>query len=77
MRIHLNYFKMPYQFLKPGKLAFMCCAVILATTSFAQDGTIYPLETPAEPNAVKLRTGGVSIGWMLISFSTRVIKAIQ
>lgn len=27
--------------------------------SFAQDGTIYPLETPKEPNAILLGTGGV------------------
>lgn len=26
---------------------------------FAQDGTIYPLEAPAEPNAIPLNTGGV------------------
>ena len=31
----------------------------LATTALAQDGTIYPLETPAEPNAILLGTGGV------------------
>ncbi len=36
-------------------------AVMLLTTSrvFAQDGTIYPLDAPAEPNAIKLGTGGV------------------
>jgi acetyl esterase/lipase len=27
--------------------------------AMAQDGTIYPLETPAEPNAITLGTGGV------------------
>ena len=36
-------------------------AVILAcaTSALAQDGTIYPLEAPAEPNALALGTGGV------------------
>lgn len=31
----------------------------LATSAFAQDGTIYPLEAPPEPNAIPLNTGGV------------------
>lgn len=31
----------------------------LSIKSFAQDGTIYPLETPKEPNAIPLGTGGV------------------
>lgn len=31
----------------------------LAASAFAQDGTIYPLDTPAEPNAIPLNTGGV------------------
>ncbi len=30
-----------------------------AATSIAQDGTIYPLEAPEEPNAIPLGTGGV------------------
>ena len=30
-----------------------------AASALAQDGTIYPLETPAEPNAILLGTGGV------------------
>jgi len=33
--------------------------VFCAVTVMAQDGTIYPLETPAEPNAILLGTGGV------------------
>jgi acetyl esterase/lipase len=36
-------------------LALLACSV----TAAAQDGTIYPLETPAEPNAIPLGTGGV------------------
>lgn len=31
----------------------------LALTSIAQDGTIYPLEAPKEPNAIPLNTGSV------------------
>ncbi len=31
----------------------------LSVQTFAQDGTIYPLEAPAEPNAILLNTGGV------------------
>ncbi|HEA19989.1 MAG TPA: alpha/beta hydrolase [Pricia antarctica] len=30
-----------------------------ATSILAQDGTIYPLDAPAEPNAIPLETGGV------------------
>jgi acetyl esterase/lipase len=33
--------------------------VFTATFTMAQDGTIYPLEAPAEPNAIPLKTGGV------------------
>ncbi|MEJ2006203.1 MAG: alpha/beta hydrolase [Cyclobacteriaceae bacterium] len=36
--------------------AFVTCAMISA---LAQDGTIYPLEAPDEPNAIPLNTGGV------------------
>lgn len=35
--------------------ALLCCAA----SSFAQDGTIHPLEAPPEPNAIPLGTGGV------------------
>lgn len=31
----------------------------LTFTTIAQDGTIYPLETPKEPNAIPLNTGSV------------------
>jgi acetyl esterase/lipase len=34
-------------------------SLIFAASSMAQDGTIYPLEAPAEPNAITLGTGGV------------------
>ncbi len=35
--------------------ALFACAV----SAVAQDGTVYPLEAPAEPNAIALGTGGV------------------
>ena len=34
--------------------------LILSALAMAQDGTIYPLNTPAEPNAIPLGTGGVN-----------------
>jgi acetyl esterase/lipase len=37
----------------------ICFIVFLTTIASAQDGTIYPLEAPAEPNAIKLGTGAV------------------
>ena len=36
--------------------SFLFCAV----STMAQDGTIYPLNAPAEPNAIPLGTGGVN-----------------
>jgi acetyl esterase/lipase len=39
--------------------AFFACFLVFAFTATAQDGTIYPLENPAEPNAILLGTGGV------------------
>jgi acetyl esterase/lipase len=33
--------------------------LFIAAIAIAQDGTIYPLDAPAEPNAIKLGTGGV------------------
>lgn len=45
-----------------NRFAGMICQVLLTVSTFsllAQDGTIYPLETPAEPNAIPLGTGGV------------------
>ena len=42
---------------KSSILAFTL--LILSATVMAQDGTIYPLATPSEPNAIRLGTGGV------------------
>ena len=40
-------------------LVFAALLLSLSTSAVAQDGTIYPLEAPAEPNAISLETGGV------------------
>lgn len=42
-----------------AKLAGFVAPLALAASALAQDGTVYPLETPAEPNAIALNTGGV------------------
>jgi acetyl esterase/lipase len=41
------------------KTATLACLLVVSTFATAQDGTIYPLEAPAEPNAIPLNTGGV------------------
>ncbi len=41
------------------KTALVFCLFLLSLFAMAQDGTIYPLEAPAEPNAILLGTGGV------------------
>lgn len=45
-----------YRWAKIGAFASLC---FFSTSAIAQDGTIYPLENPAEPNAILLGTGGV------------------
>lgn len=40
-------------------LVFAASVLVSATSATAQDGTIYPLDPPAEPNAIPLGTGGV------------------
>ncbi|HEX2862817.1 MAG TPA: alpha/beta hydrolase [Lacunisphaera sp.] len=49
----------PETFLNLAKTAALTAFFALATSAFAQDGTIHPLEAPAEPNAIPLNTGGV------------------
>ncbi|HLO46394.1 MAG TPA: alpha/beta hydrolase [Leadbetterella sp.] len=44
---------------KLRKLACVFTALAFSNLALAQDGTIYPLETPKEPNAIPLGTGGV------------------
>lgn len=41
------------------KTSILALCLLIASSAIAQDGTIYPLETPAEPNAILLGTGGV------------------
>jgi acetyl esterase/lipase len=54
-----------HQYSKPqitmnlSKTIITALFLIFAITAMAQDGTIYPLENPAEPNAILLGTGGV------------------
>ena len=38
---------------------YMFCLLLISVSVIAQDGTIYPLETPSEPKAIPLGTGGV------------------
>jgi len=42
-----------------SKTAILACLLIISSFAMSQDGTIYPLEAPAEPNAIPLGTGGV------------------
>lgn len=42
-----------------AKFSLVVCLLFCALATKAQDGTIYPLETPEEPNAIPLNTGGV------------------
>lgn len=46
-------------FLTRTKLAALASVLALTASTFAQDGTIYPLEAPPEPDAIPLNTGGV------------------
>lgn len=49
------FFKNP----NPAKVLFLASLITYAVPAIAQDGTIYPLETPVEANAILLGTGGV------------------
>jgi len=46
-------------FKKITALLFLIGLHLIAFSTYAQDGTIYTLETPNEPNAIPLNTGGV------------------
>ena len=41
------------------KTTLIASLIVVATYAMGQDGTIYPLQTPAEQNAILLGTGGV------------------
>ena len=42
-----------------SKTAILAFLLVVSTFAIAQDGTIYPLQAPPEPNAILLGTGGV------------------
>ncbi len=42
-----------------AKSTILTFLLVFAESALAQDGTIYPLDTPAEPDAIPLGTGGV------------------
>lgn len=51
---------MTHTFKNLTKSILFTAFVLFASGATAQDGTIYALETPAEPNAIPLGTGGVA-----------------
>ena len=50
---------MTEKFINLTKTAALASVLVFAASAVAQDGTIHPLEAPAEPNAIPLGTGGV------------------
>lgn len=50
---------MSYLLTNLSRTALLAALLVFATSAMAQDGTIYPLEAPEEPNAILLGTGGV------------------
>jgi acetyl esterase/lipase len=47
-------------FSNPARISVVLISLLFSVTfAMAQDGTIYPLEAPVEPNAIPLNTGGV------------------
>lgn len=50
---------MTIKLLTMPKAFFLASLLFFAAPAMAQDGTIYPLEAPEEPNAIPLGTGGV------------------
>jgi acetyl esterase/lipase len=56
----LNVMIMAHTFLTLTRSAVFGCVLALGASAAAQDGTIYPLEAPAEPTAIPLGTGGVA-----------------
>jgi acetyl esterase/lipase len=51
---------MTYTLKNLAKSSILALLLILSLSAMAQDGTIYPLKAPAEPNAIQLGTGGVA-----------------
>src|SRR6188768_301618 len=50
---------MRYSFINLTKTVIFVALLAASKFAVAQDGTIYPLNAPAEPNAIALGTGGV------------------
>ncbi|WP_114778514.1 alpha/beta hydrolase [Botryobacter ruber] len=50
---------MTYNPVKLAKTSVLAFLLVFSASAMAQDGTIYPLKAPAEPNAISLGTGGV------------------
>lgn len=50
---------MPLNFKKITRSALVLIFAGFASNALAQDGTIYPMDNPDEPNAIELGTGGV------------------
>ena len=50
---------MTYKLKNWAKISLLAILIVFSKTAMAQDGTIYPLDKPAEPNAIPLNTGGV------------------
>ena len=50
----------PEKILTLAKTATLASLLVFTASALAQDGTIYPLEAPAEPGAIVLGTGGVA-----------------
>ncbi len=50
---------MSNSFINLRRTTILICLLFSAQFALAQDGTIYPLEAPPEPNAIALNTGGV------------------
>ena len=43
-----------------SKLSVLGFVWLISAAAFAQDGKMYPIEAPKEPNAIPLGTGGVA-----------------
>lgn len=56
----INHIFMTYKLKSLVKLSILAALLILSASAMAQDGTIYPFKTPAEPNAIPLGIGGVN-----------------
>lgn len=50
---------MTHKLMNLAKTCILAALLVIVAPAMAQDGTIYPLKAPAEPNAIPLGTGGV------------------